>query len=56
VRALADSLLAVLVVLIVLAVLGDEISRAVDALAVPLCAVLIAAALARLAWFYTSRW
>lgn len=55
-RALADALLAALGVLIAVAVLGDEVSRFVDAMVLPLCAVVVAVAVVRLLWFYTSRW
>lgn len=55
-RALTDALLAAFGVLIAVAVVGDEVSRFVGAMVLPLCAVVIAVAVARLIWFYTSRW
>lgn len=55
-RSLADVLLAALGILVAVAVLGDEVSRVVDSLVLPLCALVVVIVAARLVWFYTSRW
>jgi hypothetical protein len=55
-RAIADALLAVFAVLVVIAIAGDEVARSMAAVAPPLCAVIAALILARLVWFYTTRW
>jgi uncharacterized membrane protein len=55
-RALTDALLAALALLVAIAVVGDEVSHFIDAMVPPLCAVIVAVVVARLAWLYTSRW
>lgn len=55
-KALADALFLCVVGLIVLAIGGGDIARCLDAVAVPGCLLLGALIVARLVWFYTSRW
>lgn len=54
--ALTDLLLLATVALVVIALVGDELVRVVDAVALPLGVLLVLSILARLVWFYTSRW
>jgi hypothetical protein len=56
VRGLTDALLVVALVLVVVAVTGETVAQFVRAVALPLAALLAGLILARLVWFYTSRW
>jgi hypothetical protein len=40
----------------VIAIAGNELAQFVGAIALPLCALFAAVIVARLVWFYTSRW
>jgi hypothetical protein len=55
-KALADILLALLLCLIVVVIWGAQLARFVNAISVPVVALLAAALVVRLVWFYTSRW
>jgi hypothetical protein len=55
-QAMTDIAVVVLAGLIVIAIAGDELARFVGAVALPLCALVALLILARLVWFYTSRW
>jgi hypothetical protein len=56
VRGLREVLFLLVAGLVVIAVVGDEVARVVRAMAFPLGGLLTAVVLARLVWFYTSRW
>lgn len=55
-RALADALLAVFAISVVIAIAGDELAQFAQRAAPPLGALIAALIVARLVWFYTSRW
>jgi hypothetical protein len=55
-EALRDTLLILLLGLIVIAIAGDELARFANEVALPLAGLLVAIVVARLVWFYTSRW
>ena len=55
-QALADTFLTLVLGLAVITVAGDELARFVNDVAVPTAGLLAAAIVARLVWFYTSRW
>ncbi len=53
---LRETLFLLVAGLVVIAVAGDEVARVVRAIALPLGALVALLILARLVWFYTSRW
>jgi len=55
-RGLRETLFLLVAGLVVIAIAGDKLAQFVRAMALPLAGFLIAAILARLVWFYTSRW
>lgn len=55
-RGLTDALLVVALVLVVASITGETVAQFVGAVAFPLAALLAGLILARLVWFYTSRW
>jgi hypothetical protein len=56
VKRLGDIWLFFIVGLIVIAATGDAVARLINAVAVPGCVLLVALIVARLVWFYTTRW
>ncbi len=55
-KTLRDTLLIVLLGMVVIAIAGDELARFANEVALPLVGLLAAIVVARLVWFYTSRW
>jgi hypothetical protein len=55
-QAFVDTAAIVLIGIVVIAIAGDELARFVGAVALPLCALVALLIVARLVWFYTSRW
>jgi hypothetical protein len=55
-QGLTDTLFVVVLGLVVVAIAGDELAHFVQAVALPLTGLLAGLILARLVWFYTSRW
>lgn len=55
-RGLRETLFLLVAGLVVIAVAGDELAGFVRAIALPLAGLFAALILARLVWFYTSRW
>lgn len=54
--ALRDTLFLLVAGCAVVAIAGDALVRFAEQMALPLAGFLAAAVLARLVWFYTSRW
>lgn len=55
-QGLRETLFLLVVGVVAVAVAGDDLVRVVRAMVLPLCAVVVVIAAARLVWFYTSRW
>lgn len=55
-KALADTLLILFLGMVVVAIASDELAKFANEVALPLAGFLAAVIVARLVWFYTSRW
>lgn len=55
-KGIRETLFLLVAGLVVIAIAGDEVAQFFGALAVPLIGLLAALIVARLVWFYTSRW
>lgn len=55
-RGLRETLFLLVAGLVVIAIAGDELTHFVQTMALPLAGLLAALIVARLVWFYTSRW
>lgn len=55
-RGLRETLFLLVAGLVLIAVAGDELAGFVRAMALPVAELLAAIVVARLVWFYTSRW
>lgn len=55
-RGLRETLFLLVAGLVVIAIAGDELAGFARAMALPVAGLLAAVTIARLVWFYTSRW